>query len=365
MTDHETSEEPTPEELLALRRSCTRALVWHGARTAASYLDELPPDTDQDVYGQGGVVAELESEVATLLGKEGAVFMPSGTMAQQVALRVHADRRARRTVLFHPYCHLDRNEERGYERLHGLNGRPVGDFERLITLDDLEAVHEDPAALLLELPQRDIGGQLPAWDDLVRQVEWARGRRAAVHMDGARLWGCEDFYGRSMAEIAELFDTVYVSFYKQLGGLPGSCLAGPADVVGEVREWRHRHGGTFYGMWPNAGSALNVMRLRLPRIPDYRRHALAIAETLGDLEDVEVVPDPPHTTMMHLVLYRPAEQLRAASVRLAREESIWAFGYFSATGAPRAQRVEVEVGDATMEFSPEEFRSVIERLLAG
>jgi threonine aldolase len=363
MTD-EKAEELTPEEERALRRSCTRSIVWHGNRTAASYLEELPQDTDPDLYGEGGVVAELEAEVASLLGKPAAAYAPSGVMVQQATLRVHADRRGRRTVLFHPYSHLDRHEERGYERLHGLHGRPVGESERLIALDDLKAVAEPPAALVLELPEREIGGQLPAWDDLVAQTEWARGRGAAVHMDGARLWGCESFYGRSFREICEPFDTVYVSFYKQLGGLPGSCLAGPDDVVAEVREWRRRHGGTVYGMWPGAGSALHALRLRLPRIPRYREHALAIAEALGDLEGVDVVPDPPHTTMMHLVLYRDAALLRAAAIRMAREDGIWTWGRFSPTGAPRAQRVELETGDATLEFSPEGVRTVIERLLA-
>jgi threonine aldolase len=361
----EQNDEPTPEELLALRRSCTRALVWHGSRDAASYLDEIPRDADPDVYGEGGVVAELEAEMAKVLGKPAAVFMPSGTMAQQIALRVHADRRGRRTVVFHPYCHLDSHEERGYERLHGLHGVPVGDREQLLTIDVLQSVAEPPAALLLELPQRDLGGQLPAWDDLVAQAAWAHDRGAALHMDGARLWGCEDFYGRKMAEIAEPFDTVYVSFYKQLGGLPGACLAGPEDVMAEVRVWRRRHGGTVYGMWPNAASALNVLRLRFPRIPEYRRHALAIADAVRDLDGVDIVPDPPQTTMMHLVFDRPADALRRASVRIAREEGIWAFGYFAETGAPGTARVELETGDATMGFSPEEFRSVIERLLAG
>ncbi|MFL5796669.1 MAG: threonine aldolase family protein [Actinomycetota bacterium] len=362
MTDDD-ADELTPEDERALRRSCTRFVAWHGNRTAASYLAEVPDDTDADQYGEGGVVAELEAEVASLLGKPSAVFLPSGTMGQQSTLRVHADRRGRRTVLFHPHCHLDHHEERGYERLHGLHGRPVGEFERLISVDDLGSVAEAPAALLLELPQRDLGGQLPVWDDLVAQVEWARARGAAVHMDGARLWGCGPFYARSLPEIAELFDTVYVSFYKQLGGLPGSCVAGPEDVVAEVREWRRRHGGTLYGMWPNAGSALNVLRTRLPRIAEYRRHALAIAGALRGLPGVDIVPDPPHTTMMHLVLYRPAEALRSAALRMAREEGLWTWGRFSPTGAPRAQRVELETGDASLEFTPEEVRGVIERLL--
>jgi threonine aldolase len=266
--------------------------------------------------------------------------------------------------VFHPFCHLDSHEERGYERLHGLHGVPVGDREQLLTLDALQSVAEPPAALLLELPQRDLGGQLPAWDDLLAQAAWAHERGAAVHMDGARLWGCEDFFDRSMAEISEPFDTVYVSFYKQLGGLAGACLAGPEDVIAEVRVWRRRHGGTTYGMWPNAASALNVLRLRFPRIKEYRRHALAIAGALRGLDGVAIVPDPPHTTMMHLVFDRPGVELTRTAVRIAREEGIWTFGYFSETGAPGTARVELETGDATMVFSPEEFRSVIERLLA-
>jgi threonine aldolase len=356
---------PSDEEIRKLRKAATRSLVWHGSRDAASYLAELPADAETDQYGEGGVVEELEMEVATLLGKPAAVFMVSGTMAQQIALRVHADRRGRRTVLFHPYCHLTQHEEEAFERLHGLLGHSIGSLERLITVDDLESVHEEPAALLLELPQRDLGGQLPTWDDLVAQTDWAHEHGAAAHMDGARLWGCTEFYGRSLAEIAGPFDTVYVSFYKQLGGLPGSILAGPEDVIAEARVWRRRHGGSLYGMWPNAASALHVLRLRLPRIAGYRMHALAIADALRDLEGVDIVPDPPQTTMMHLVFRRPREELVATALRIAREEGIWVNGYFEDTGAPGVSRAEFETGDATMEFTPEEFRSVIERLLAG
>ena len=284
-------------------------------------------------------------------------------MAQQIALRVHADRRSHRTILFHPTCHLDHFEGRGYERLHGLHGRPVGDATRLLTLDDLRTVSESPAALLLELPQREIGGQLPSWDELVAQAEWARGRGAAVHMDGARLWGCESFYERSLAEISEPFDTVYVSFYKQLGGLAGACLAGPEDVVAEVREWRRRHGGTLYGLWPLAG-----LRAERPadQVAAHRVLPGTGARDRGRRSATSPTwrccPDPPHTTMMHLFLRREAEPLRAAVVRLAKQERIWTFSFW-ASDVPGVQRAELEVGDATLGFSPEEFRGVIERLL--
>jgi threonine aldolase len=355
--------EISPEEEEALRRSCKRFVNWHGFRSAADYLVEIPSETATDRYGRGGAVDELEGEVASMLGKPAAVFMPSGTMAQQIALRVHADRRSRRTVVFHPFCHLDHHEERGYERLHGLHGRPVGELQRLLTLEDLEGVAEAPAALLLELPQREIGGQLPSWEDLVSQVEWARARGAAVHMDGARLWGCEPFYGRPLAKICELFDTVYVSFYKQLGGLSGACLAGAEDLVAEVREWRIRHGGRLFALWPYAASALTGLRTRFPRMSAYRERALEIAGALRDVSGVDVVPDPPHTAMMHLVLHREAGPLREAALRLAREEGVWTWPRPQSSGTPGAPRVELEVGDATLEFTLEEFRTVIERLL--
>src|SRR2546423_78894 len=106
------------EELEALRLSCTRALGSHGVRRPADQLAMIPPDTSTEVYGGGGVVEELEPEVAALLGKPAAVFPPSGTMAQQIALRVHADRRGSRTVLLHPTSHVDVHEGKGYERLH-------------------------------------------------------------------------------------------------------------------------------------------------------------------------------------------------------------------------------------------------------
>jgi hypothetical protein len=80
-------------------------------------------------------------------------------------------------------------------------------------------VAEPLAALLVELPQREIGGLLPAWDDLVAQVGWARDRDTAVHLDGARLWEAAAGYERSPAEVAALFDSVYVSFYKGIGAL--------------------------------------------------------------------------------------------------------------------------------------------------
>ncbi len=109
-----------------LRDTCTRFLAGHGPVVPAQLLASIPADTVPDRYGDGGVVAELETEVADLLGKPAALYLPSGIMAQQSVLRVHADRRQRRTVVYHPMCHLDRHEGQAMARLHGLTGRRPG-----------------------------------------------------------------------------------------------------------------------------------------------------------------------------------------------------------------------------------------------
>ena len=273
-------QDPAAADLAALRDQCTRFLHGHGPVRAADLLGTVPADTVPDRYGQGGVVAGLEARIASLLGKPAAVFLPSGTMAQQAVLRVHADQRQRRAIVFHPCCHLDVHEDRGYQRLHQLTGRPARPAAPAAQRRGPGRGDPPAAALILELPQRDLGGQQPAWAELEAQVGWAAEHGAAAHLDGARLWESAAGYQRPPAGIAQLFDTVYVSFYKGLGALPGCCVAGPDDIIAQVRDWRHRMGGTLYGLWPSAASALTCLDRRLPLMPRYLEHARAIAAAL-------------------------------------------------------------------------------------
>lgn len=327
-------------------------------------LATIDPDVVPDVYGDGGVVTDLERHIAELLGKQAAVFLPSGTMAQGATLRVHADHSGQRTVLWHPFCHLDQHENQAHARLHALVGRPVGQPDRLITLADLEAVAEPFAALLLELPQRDLGGELPGWDELTSQVEWARCRGAAVHLDGARLWEASAGYEREPAEIAALFDTVYVSFYKGIGALPGCCVAGTTEVVAQVREWRRRLGGTLYAMWPAAASALNLLPERLAAMPENLEHARAIARAVSGVPGVRVVPDPPQSPMMHLLIDVPAERFAANARRLATEQGLWVWPQAMTTADPRVVRCELSVGRATRRLSPDAIATALSELTA-
>ena len=322
-----------------------------------------PGELDDDIYGGGGSVATLEEEVRALLGKPAAVFMPSGTMIQQIALRIHADARNRRVIAFHPTCHMELHEDQAYQHLHRLIGRPVGDVHSLLTLADLEEINEPLAALLIELPQREIGGRLPVWKDLKAQVGWARDHGTAVHLDGARLWESGPFYKRPLSEIVALFDTVYVSFYKGLGGTAGGMLLGDEDLIAQAREWRHRHGGTLPALWPYAAAGLAGLRLRLPRMGDYAAHARAIGRALEEVDGIEIVPDPPQTNMMHVYLRTTPEDVIDGIRRLAAQDRLWAFGGSMPADTPGYRRLELSVGDATMAFTPTEVAAAVRALL--
>ena len=312
--------------------------AWHGTPRPRALLESLALATDEaeraDRYGEGARIERLERRTGELLGKESAVFMPSGTMAQQIALRIWCDRRGCRTVAFHPTCHLELHEEKAYERLHGLHGTLVGDPNRLITLDDLEALDEPVAALLLELPQREIGGLLPEWEDLVAQAEWARAHGVALHLDGARLWEAQPYYERPHAEITGLFDSVYVSFYKGLGGIAGSILAGDDDLIREARIWQQRHGGTLATLHPYVVAAELGLDERLERMPAYLAHARALAGELATLDGLEVVPNPPQTPVFHVLLRGEREPLLQAALSVAEERKVFLFADPGSTTSP-------------------------------
>jgi threonine aldolase len=351
------------DDLEEFRGRCERSLSWHGTPNPADVIAAIPTELGIDRYGKGGAVEALEARICELLGKPAAVFMPSGTMAQQIAIRIHADRVGVRTFAFHPTCHLELHEEKAYQRLHSLIGLPTGDERSLLTLDDLKSISEPLAAFLFELPQREIGGRLPEWPALEEQVAHLRGRGVTVHLDGARIWECTPYYGKTPAEVAGLFDSVYVSFYKGLGALAGCCLAGEEDLIEQARAWRTRHGGTLFGMWPNAASAFAALDRRLPLFPRYYEHARAIADALEGIEEVEVVPSPPQTPMMHLHLRVWEEQFLTSARRVAEDQGIFTWPRSFPTDTPSIRRVELTVGDATLTFAPDEVAKIVEDLV--
>lgn len=171
-------------------------------------------------------------------------------------------------------------------------------------------------------------------------------------------------YGRAPSEIAALFDSVYVSFYKGVGALPGCCVAAAADVIEQVREWRQRMGGTLFGLWPNAASALACLRERLPKMPDYLAHARALAVAVTGLHGVRLVPDPPQTPMFHLFFDTTPERFDETVRHLAATKKTWTWGRARAAGPDGRQVVELAVGDATLAVSPEQFRDIVSAFVA-
>ena len=308
-------------------------------------------------------MAELERRVAELLGKEKALFFPSGTMAQQVALRIHGERSGRKAFAAHPQTHLDTWEQRGYSAVHGLRFQPVGDRNELMTAADLASIGEPLAAVLWELPQRDLGGTLPGWDDLSAQVALARAGGAATHMDGARLWEAQTFYRRSFAEIAGLFDTVYVSLYKGLAALRGALLLADAATVAEAAVWRQRLGGSINETWPVAISALIGLDTLLPRMPAFREHAIAIAAALTADGVARVAPDPPQTPMFHIHLPAPRLAVERAAAAMIADHGTQLIGRVRSSPDPTRSSFEVSVGENAMELSPAEVAALVRELV--
>lgn len=346
---------------------CERFLFGHGLQRPRLILAELADeagDQEPDRYGEGHLISDFEREIATLLGHEAAVFLPSGTMAQQIALRIWADSRHTQMVAFHPTCHLEIHEQKGYQLLHGLHARLVGEPTRLLTLEDLCATTGSIAALLLELPQREIGGQLPSWPDLEAQVAWARERSIAVHMDGARLWECGPFYERPYADIAGLFDSVYVSFYKGIGAIAGAALAGPAAFIAEARVWQRRHGGNLVQLYPFVLSARANLRRRRDKFTGYYQRAQAVARILSAIPGISVKPDPPQVNMMHVYLRASADKLLEASTEIARTERVALFRRLIPTGVPGVSAFELAIGDAAEALSDAEIAAYFRRVMS-
>lgn len=348
--------------------ACERFLNGHGprlmGRALGVLLDEVAEGERADLYGRGGPIESFEQELAALFGKPSALFMPSGTMAQQIALRIACDRRSLSTVAFHATSHLELHEERAYEHVHHLRARLLGSPQRPLTFGDLEALDEPVGALLLELPQRELGGTLPAWSEVQAIAAWAQARGTALHLDGARLWETQPYYGLTYAELAAPFDTLYVSFYKTLGGIAGAALLGDEESIKQARVWLRRMGGNLISLYPYVLSARVGMRERLPRIPSYCARARQVAALFAAIEGVEVMPNPPPTNLMHLSFPVTAERLLDASAEIARRERIALVQRARPGVAPGTCMAELTVGDGALTLSDEELRPLLSEMVS-
>ncbi|WP_205530613.1 beta-eliminating lyase-related protein [Streptomyces sp. MBT27] len=370
--------EETPEQAqqhrLAVFRSAGRTLAHHSVdHTMAERLTALLADGAEvydldafaDIYGDGPV-AELERRTAEELGFPAGVFFPTGTMAQQVALRCWAARTGDATVALHPLAHPEVHERQAFGQLSGLRTVHPTAEPRLPTAAEVRDFEEPFGTLMLELPLRDAGYVLPSWDELVDVVEAARERDAVVHFDGARLWETTAHFGRPLREVAGLADSVYVSFYKTLGGLSGAVLVGPESLVAQARTWRHRYGGQLFQQFPAALSGLLGLRRELPELPSYVAHAKVVAKAIHEglaeagVPWFRVHPEPPHTHQFQVWLPYDAEVLDAASLRQAEVGTCLFRRWSASPSGPAGLAVtEVTVNAPGLTWTAEDVRAAV------
>ena len=343
--------------LKAASEACTRTAVRSRRTTPAETFASLVAACEElgidswDVYGDGGAVTRLEEEVADLLGKPAAVFFPSGVMGQQAALRTWCERSGSRRVALPDRSHLLVHEEDGPRLLHDFRFEHLTVGRRTATAADLRGLPAGLGAALVELPLRDAGCLLPTWDELVELSGAARDLGVPLHVDGARLWESQPFYDRSLAEIAALADSVYVSFYKVLGSPAGAAVAGPADLAAELRSWRRRMGGTLFRLTPYALGALVGLREHLPRIGEYVAWARALATELV-AAGFTVDPDPPHTNTFLVHAPGSADAVNERLAGFMERELVVPSGSWWDAVVPGMVTTEIAVQSASLDFDP-------------
>lgn len=363
-----TPQNPVDDQLrrARLKAACPRRISGHRQTSVSDQLVALSqlPEAGllPDIYGRGGAHAVVEETVQELLGKPAAVFLPKGVITQLAALRTWADRSGRAAIGLHPQSHLEADEDHAYAALHRLRGVLVGRRDAPFSPPDLDGVDAPLAAVVVELPLRRAAFSLPSWDDLQTICGKARDLGAARHMDGARLWETIAWFDRSYAEISGPFESVYVSFYKGLGGLGGAALAGEPDFIAEVRVWLHRHGAHPWTDYPYALAALSGLRRHLPRMREYHERAVELARALSDAGFRTTTPQ---TNAFQLELPIPPEAAVAASERIAETSGVWLLDRILPGPAEGTALVEIQIGDCAETIGVAEAVALFDRLVEG
>ncbi len=347
-------------ELLA---RCTTILPGHRPRRPAEMFSAMAAwcetkGISHDVYGEGALIQDFERKVAALLGFEAAVFCISGTMTQVTALRLAAQERGNAPVALHPTSHIFVHEGSNYQLLNHFDALSVGDRHRPWTATDITGIPDRLSAVGLEIPMREIGGQLSSWDELQAIKAHCREQDIHLHMDGARLWEAAAGYGRPLAEIAAGFDSVYVSLYKGIGGLGGAMLLGKLDFVARTAKWFARQGGKLVHQSPYVVAAAMQFDARLASMPALFRRTQFLYEVLRAHPVLKLNPAAPQANMLHVHL--PVGRERALEIRrkLAAEHGVWILHRVNHGVLPDTSYFELYVGDNLLDTPDGRVREV-------
>ncbi len=332
-------------------------IFWRPPSTPAAMFAELAAYADEhgvewDRYGERGAVAQLEAEVAGLLGKPAAVMFPSGVMAQQATLRAWCDRSGSRRVALPDLSHLVHHEQDGPRRVLGLELEWLTTGRETPTAEALARVGGRLGTARVELPLRDAGCLLPTWDELVALSTAARERGVPLHADGARIWESVPHWDRTLAEVGDLFDSVYVSLYKGLGASSGALVVCPEDLAGELRSWRQRMGGTLFSMTTAAVGGLMGLR-DLSRFGDHRAWAIALAAALRD-HGFATFPEEPHIATF--LAYAPGtpDEVNERVIAFTEERGIVPCGLWRAADVPGWVETELTCYESAITRDPVE-----------
>lgn len=268
-----------------------------------------------DVYHDDPTVNELEELVADLLGKDEAMYVPTGTMSNQVALRMHTQ--PGDTVVIEEDAHIGNHEMGGAAHHSGVTLHRIPGFQGTFTGDQLrKAVPEqhpslpsylyDPVTLVcLENTHNEAGGTV--WDlgAMAEVAEAAEDLGLARHLDGARLWNASAASGVSLADYASHMDTVSVCFSKGLGAPVGSALVGPFDFISEARRFKQMFGGGMRQSGIIAAGALFAVTHNRDRLADDHAHARRFAEAIAETSAATVDLDSVHTNIVYFDVENP------------------------------------------------------------
>jgi threonine aldolase len=251
----------------------------------ASLLQRLTNSRNigEDTYLLGGEVEVFEQEWASLLGKEAAVFMPSGTLANHLALRALAGERRR--VIVPEMSHIYNDTGDGCQTLSALTLLPLAPGAATFTVADVQAVLARTAsgrvtasvgALAIESPVRRLSGQMFDWAEAQRVTAFAREHGIGTHLDGARIFIASAYTGISPRDYAAAFDTIYVSLWKYFNAGQGAILAGPKKTLEGMYHVRRMFGGNLAVGWP----AAVVARHYMPGFVERLKAAVQVSENL-------------------------------------------------------------------------------------
>lgn len=269
-------------------------------------------EVGDDVYHDDPTVKRLEEKTAEILGKEDAVYMPTGTMTNQVAIRAHTE--PGDAVLFDQNAHVYLTEGGAPAALSGVLPRGLPGVRGIFSARDIDAAvgltHPfrpttlTPPVRLVCVENTHNGGGGSVWPlETIREVTaCARKHGLALHLDGARIWHAAVATGVSEAEYARHFDTVSVCFSKALGAPVGSCLAGPAHLVARARRFKQQFGGGFRQAGIIAAGALYALTHHRERLHETHANARLFAEGLAALPEIDLDPATVETNILRFRL---------------------------------------------------------------